>query len=123
MFHLNIIFKNHVHVHVYENTLLVSARFGLAMILEGESSGSNIIPAKFSVKMFLGHYQVLTIISLKLKCTLQENQKIQTKQLVNKLPEKKNIFVTYISTAGKFRVMLPKTWSPYFKYPRNPMAM
>lgn len=32
MFHLNIIFKNHVHVHVYENTLLVSARFGLAMI-------------------------------------------------------------------------------------------
>lgn len=91
--------------------------------VEGESSSSNIIPAKFSVKMFLGHYQVLTTISLQLKCTLQENQKIQTKQLVNKLPEKKTIFVTYISTAGKFRVMLPKTWSPYFKYPRNPMAM
>lgn len=28
MFNLNIIFKNHVHVHVYKNTLSVSARFG-----------------------------------------------------------------------------------------------
>lgn len=28
MFHLNIIFKNHVHVEVYKNTLSVSARFG-----------------------------------------------------------------------------------------------
>lgn len=36
---------------------------------------------------------------------------------------KKNILVTYKSTAGKLRVMLPNTWSPYFKYPRNPMAM
>lgn len=58
--------------------------------MEGESSGSNIIPAKFSVKMFLGHYQVLTTISLQLKCTLQENQKIQTYQLVYELPEKKH---------------------------------
>lgn len=44
----------------------------------------------FSVKMFLGHYQVLTTISLQLKCTLQENQKIQTNQLVYELHEKKH---------------------------------
>lgn len=69
--------------------------------VEGKSSSSNIIPAKFSVKMFLGHYQVLTTISLQLKCTLQENQKIQTKQLVNKLPEKNpSSLLTYLLRAN-----------------------
>lgn len=96
---------------------------GLAMIRGRWKLWFHIIPVKFSVKMFLGHYQLLTTISLQLQCTLQENQKIQTNQLVYELPEKKNILVTYISTAGKLRVMLPNTWSPYFKYPRNPMAM
>lgn len=69
--------------------------------MEGESSGSNIIPAKFSVKMFLGHYQVSTTISLQLKCTLQENQKIQINQLVYELPEKKtSSLLTYLLQAN-----------------------